>query len=125
MLWQDSFSKELNVINNEAAQVDLALININKFSILNSINYDKKNNELLIPRLNILKPFINNNPNHYKTMALYLKILKYTNNLGSDKKLEDKLKLAEYRNPDFTPIDSEKNMNKTHSLQSVEISLSQ
>jgi len=108
MLWQDYFSKELNVINNEAAQVDLALININKFSILNSINYDKKNNELLIPRLNILKPFINNNPNHYKTMALYLKILKYTNNLGSDKKLEDKLKLAEYRNPDFTPIDSEK-----------------
>ena len=47
----------------------------------------EKSTEQLLSTQNKLKSFINNHTNNHKTIALYLKILKHTNNLGSDKKL--------------------------------------
>ena len=124
-IWQDYFANKENISTNEAAQVDLALIIFTKFSILNDINKNTNHMALLMPPLKSLKPFINNQPNHFKTIALYLKILKHSNNSGRDNKLEKKLKLVNYLNPDFTSTVSKNNMNVLNSKQSVEISLSQ
>lgn len=122
-IWQDNFANENDIASNELAQIDLALINLTKSSVLSAMN-SENNSDFLATTINTLKPLVYSHPKNYKLIAIYLQLLKHTNNLGEDKTLIDRLLLASYSNPDFTLTDSDQTAKAQESKQSVDISLS-
>jgi len=126
ILWQDYFSIQGGSVGDEDGKTSLALINLIRVDILKTMpkNSTDTQQKLLASANSILMPLITKTSNNYKTIAIYLQILKQSNDFGSDNELETRLRDAHYQNPDFAFTSYSNDLKNISSRLKVEISLS-